>query len=109
MMEERKTPNMEHLAIGQHVKALRMTNKAVSVIGTIDALNDDGQTVVVKLDDSEHLETVHADDVTVLDKPKATIEELEKILNTEGATPVHVNPDGSVTPISFTTVNGKAI
>lgn len=109
MMEERKTANMADLKIGQSITALRMSNKAVTITGTIDALNDDGQTVVVKAVDAsgqEFLETVHAADVTPV---KATIEDLEKLLNSEDGTPVTVNPDGSVTRKSFTTVNGKAI
>ena len=92
-MEERKTANMAHLAIGQRVKALRMSNKAVAITGTIDALNDDGKTVVVKHDGGDGLETVHADDVTVLDGTAASSGKEEKPAASE----------------SLTTVNGKPI
>lgn len=86
---------MAELKIGQRVKALRMSNKAVTITGTIDALNDDGKTVVVKHDGGDGLETVHADDVTVLDGAAASSAE-EK-------------PAASETGKSLTTVNGKPI
>lgn len=99
MMEERKTANMADLTIGQRVTALRMSNKAVMIAGTIDALNDDGQTVVVKAVDAggqEFLETVHAADVMPLP------------LETE-AREHNTVADAAAAGKSFTTVNGKPI
>jgi len=60
------------LKVGQRISALRMSNKAVKLIGTIAQINDDGKTVDMTLDDHDtHVETVHVDDVKVLDEQKA--------------------------------------
>lgn len=89
-----------------------MANKVVSLTGTIDKLYEYGANLVeVKLDDDPNvIETAHVDDVTVLDQPKASIADLEKILNEGDGRPVTVNPDGSISPVnSLHTVNGKPI
>jgi hypothetical protein len=61
----------EDLKVGQRISALRMSNKAVTLTGTIAQINDDGKTVDMTLDDHDtHVETVHVDDVTVLAEEK---------------------------------------
>jgi hypothetical protein len=93
---------------GMRVSALRMSNKAVILTGTIVQINDDGKSLDMTVDGHDtHVETVHVNDVAVLDAPKPTIEELEKILNSEDTQKVVINKDGSVS--ALTTVNGKPI
>jgi hypothetical protein len=77
--EERKKMAIE-LKKGDKVKALRSSNKAIELIGTvsgIDALT--GKSITIEVETAGgapvsegHQETVHIDDVTVLEaKPKA--------------------------------------
>ena len=59
------------LKVGDRVSFLRMSNKAVSLTGTIEKVYEDGVPCVeVKLDDSDHIETAHMDDVAVLGEEK---------------------------------------
>jgi hypothetical protein len=61
----------ESLKVGDHIRALRMHNKAVSLTGTITSVHADEPIVEMSLDDNENwIETVHADDVTVLEEAK---------------------------------------
>jgi hypothetical protein len=54
------------MKVGDHVKALRSHNKAVELTGTIERI--EGSSVTMVLDDNPNwLETVHLDDVTVLE------------------------------------------
>lgn len=79
----------KNLKVGDHIKALRSSNKSISLVGSVLRLNEDGRTIDMDLDANKNfVETVHVDDVTVL-----------------GITP-------AVTPTSeksTVTVNGKAI
>ena len=63
--------------VGDRVKALRSSNKAVELIGEVEKI--DGKVVEIAvesaggqaLDHDTHVETVHLDDVTVVEKAKA--------------------------------------
>lgn len=67
------------LKVGQRISALRMSNKAVSLTGTLVELNDDGKTVQMMMDGhGTHIETVHVDDVTVLAEPEEKEEETKE-------------------------------
>jgi hypothetical protein len=69
----------KNLKVGQHVRYLRMHNKAASIEGTITQINDDGKTVVVRTDiNPEILEAAHVDDVTVLEEPPSKEETKEE-------------------------------
>jgi hypothetical protein len=68
----------ESLKVGDHIRALRMHNKAVSLTGTIVSVHADEPIVEMNLDDNENwIETVHTDDVTVLE-PKEEEEATEE-------------------------------
>jgi hypothetical protein len=87
----------ENLKLGQHVSFLRMSNKAVSLTGTIADISEDQPIVAVKLDghDPEVLEIAHVDDVTALDQTTVSTA-------TNAAA-----PSGALT--SFVTVNDKPL
>jgi hypothetical protein len=52
---------------GMRISALRMSNKAIALTGTIEKVCDDGKTVEMTVDGAEgHIETVHINDVTIL-------------------------------------------
>lgn len=56
----------EDLKIGDHVSFLRLSNKAVSLTGTISAIHEEGVPCVDVELDTGGFETAHVDDVTVL-------------------------------------------
>jgi hypothetical protein len=52
---------------GMRISALRMSNKAISLTGTITGVCEDGKCVEMAPDGQEgHIETVHVNDVTIL-------------------------------------------
>lgn len=64
--------NKADLKVGERISALRMSNKAIRLTGTLVQVNDDGKTVNMTMDGHDtHIETVHVDDVTVLDGSEA--------------------------------------
>lgn len=68
--EEGRKVERKDLEVGQRVSFLRSSNKAVSLTGTIVKLYEEGVPCVeVELDDDSNvIETAHADDVTVLEE-----------------------------------------
>jgi hypothetical protein len=67
--EEGRKVAREDLKVGQRVRALRMSNKATEITGTLVQINDDGKTVNMTMDGhATHIDTVHVDDVTVLEQ-----------------------------------------
>jgi len=64
-----KKQRKDRLSVGQHVKFLRMRNKAVELTGVIEKIQDDPSPCVdVRVDGKDGgLETAHVDDVTVTD------------------------------------------
>jgi hypothetical protein len=75
----------ERLSVGQHVRFLRMSNKAVELTGVIEKIQDDPSPCVdIRVDGKDGgLETAHVNDVTVTDE-KASIGGEAK--------PVHAKP-----------------
>jgi hypothetical protein len=65
--------NKIELNLGDHVSALRMSDKGIALRGKIVKIHDDSECVDILVDDTEDFrETVHAEDVTVLEAaPKA--------------------------------------
>jgi hypothetical protein len=68
---------MAKVKVGDQVKALRSHNKAIELIGEVTKVDGNSVTINVEsaagapLDHDDHHETVHIDDVTVLETKKA--------------------------------------
>jgi hypothetical protein len=72
---------------GMRITALRMSNKAIKLTGTLAKINDDGKTVEMTVDGTENgLETVHVNDVKPLGEEKSDVQ--GKSLTTVNGKPI---------------------
>jgi len=96
--------------VGDHIRGLRMSNKAVSFTGVIQQLNADSKTVIVKVDGSPNwIEDVHVNDLAPAETPAQDAADLRAEGIAATATAAGIEVQVPAPEKNFVFVNGKPI